>query len=163
MGDVCLACGGAVGFCDFAWNIDDFRLLGGASRDLSLDRLCVVYGTQRDLCDTDIDRAGGTVGDSVIGYLLRDATSRSTGSGEASAAAIETIILPSSFSSPPDDTDTYQSSGRSATRAWRASTLRLASSSLSHGFSPGCISAAAASPSASSRRKERRHTPGWCE
>ena len=60
-------------------------------------------------------------------YLLRDATSRSTGrlSGEASAAAIETIILPSSLSSPPDETETYQSSGSSATRAWRASILRL--------------------------------------
>ena len=60
-----------------------------------------------------------------LGYLLRYATSRSTGSGEASAAAIETIILPSSLSSPPDETETYQSSGSSATRAWRASILRL--------------------------------------
>ena len=60
-----------------------------------------------------------------VGYLLRDATSSSTGRGEASAAAIETIILPTSLSSPPDETDTYQSSGSSATRAWRASILRL--------------------------------------
>ena len=37
----------------------------------------------------------------------RKATSRSTGSGEASAAAIDSIILPTSLSSPPDETETY--------------------------------------------------------
>ena len=54
----------------------------------------------------------------------RKATSRSTGSGEASAAAIDSIILPTSLSSPPDETETYLVWVRARARARARARLR---------------------------------------
>ena len=74
--------------------------------------------------DTACSHLHPGLGDILTFYLYnsrwspggRKATSRSTGSGEASAAAIDSIILPTSLSSPPDETETYLVRARARAR-----------------------------------------------